>query len=397
MSGRLIYLIAGEPSGDRLGGALMQALSAEAPGVRFAGLGGPQMRAAGLKPLFDIRELSVMGLVEVLPRLPAILSRLRRTTRDVLDHRPDALITIDSPSFSLRVAERVRRQRSDLPVIHYVAPSVWAWRPGRARHMARFVDHVLTLLPFEPPYMTAAGMGCDFVGHPAAERPQPSPGDIARFRSEIGAAGPLLLMAPGSRAGEVRRLMPVFLEIAHRLARQRPDLKLVVPLVETVEAEVGDALWTLGSRAIPIAPDADEARKRLAMAAADAALAASGTITLELAAAGTPMVACYKAQPMTAAIARRLIRVDTANLVNLVSETRAVPEFLQERARADLITPALLPLLDRGSAHAEQCRVMAQIMEMLGRGGSPPSIRAARAVLRVLEDRPLLQRSSTST
>lgn len=384
MSAPLLYLIAGEPSGDRLGGSLMRALNAQAPDIRFAGLGGSEMQAAGLDPLFDIRELSVMGLVEVLPRLPAILSRLRRITRDVLDRRPDALITIDSPSFSLRVARAVKRQRPDLPVIHYVAPSVWAWRPGRARRMAAYVDHVLALLPFEPPYMTEARMGCDFVGHPAAERPQPSAEEVAAFRSRIGANGPLLLMAPGSRPGEVRRLVPVFLDVVQRIAVERPGLKVAVPLVETVEHEVRQALAPLGGAAIPIAPQAGEANKRLAMAAADAGLVASGTITIEMAAAGTPMVACYRANALTAAIVRRIIRVETANLVNLVSGSRVVPEFLQERARPDLIAPALLPLLDREAPHAGQVRVMAEVMATLGRGGTPPSTRAAQAVLRVV-------------
>ncbi|MEM9371815.1 MAG: lipid-A-disaccharide synthase, partial [Pseudomonadota bacterium] len=200
---RHFYLIAGEPSGDRLGADLMVALRAEDPDIVFSGLGGQAMIAQGLEPIFDIAELSVMGIAEVLPKLFSLLKRISETTADVISTTPDALITIDSPSFSLRVAERVRNARPDLRTIHYVAPSVWAWRPGRARHMARFVDHVLALLPFEPPYMEAAGMTCDFVGHPVAVRPGADAEQVQALRHEwtSGQKMTSLLVAPGSRRG----------------------------------------------------------------------------------------------------------------------------------------------------------------------------------------------------
>jgi lipid-A-disaccharide synthase len=383
VSGPLIYLLAAEPSGDRLGAALMQALAAEAPGVEIAGIGGREMRAAGLDPLFDIAELSVMGITEVVPRLPAILRRLSRATEDVLARRPGALVTIDAPSFGLRVAARVRARDPAIRTVHYVAPSVWAWRPGRAARMARFVDQVLALLPFEPPWMEAAGMRCDFVGHPVAERPAVAPEEAAAFRAArgIGAEAPLLLVAPGSRRGEVARLAPVFGETAAALAAERQDVALAVPVAETVAEEV--TAWAAGLAPRPhlVTPEDGEGAKRAAAAAADAALVASGTVALEMAAAGTPHVSTYRTSALTAAIVRRLVRIDTAHIVNLVLGERLVPEFLQERCTAGEIAPALAPLLGEGRERAAQVEGFDRALALLGRGGEPPSRRAARAIL----------------
>ena len=385
----LVYVVAGEPSGDRLGAALIRALKAEMSEVRVAGVGGQAMRAAGLEPLFDIRVLSVMGLTEVVPRLPTILARLRQVVRDVLAAEPDVLVTIDSPAFTLRVARRVKRRRPSLPVVHYVAPSVWAWRPGRAARMARHVDHVLALLPFEPPYMEEAGMGCDFVGHPVAERPPPAPEAATRYRAELGLkpGEPLVLIAPGSRASEVRRLLPMFRRTVEALAAERPGLAVVVPLAETVADLVERKLRSMRPKPHLVRPEAGDRQKWIAMAAADVALVASGTVVLELAAVGTPMVACYRASPLTAAMVRRLLTVDSANLVNLVSDSRVVPEFYQERARQVFVEPALATLLDDAAAREGQRAAMREVMATLGGGDTdPPSARAARAVLRVLAE-----------
>jgi len=384
-----VYLIAGEPSGDRLGGALMRALATEAPNTRFLGVGGQDMQAAGLEPLFDMGDLTVMGIAEVLPQLRTILGRMRQTTEDVLAQRPDVLVTIDAPAFGLRVAERVKRRAPAIRTIHYVAPSVWAWRPGRARHMARFVDHVLALLPFEPPYMEAAGMTCDFVGHPIAERLPVPVAEARAWRAGLGREGPLLLIAPGSRKGEVARLWPVMAEAVARLAPGLPGLHAVIPVAETVRAEVEAAAVGLAVPAALVAPEEGEAAKGIAAAAADAALVASGTITLEMAAADTPHVAIYKASWATAAIARRLLRVDTGNLVNLVAgglagPARPVPEFIQERCEPGPIADALRPLLAGGPEAEAQRAAYATAMSALGRGGPAPSARAAASVLRAL-------------
>lgn len=376
-----LYLLAGEPSGDRLGGALMQGLR-KLGEPQFRGVGGRSMAAQGLASRFDMAELTVMGLTEVLPRLPQLIARIRETAEDVVRWRPDALVTIDSPDFTLRVAARARAQLPNLRVIHYVAPSVWAWRPGRAAKMARHVDHVLALLPFEPPYMEAAGMTCDFVGHPVASRPQPTAEETAAFRSAhgLGPYQPVLLIAPGSRAGELRRLVPDFATAARRLVGRHPDLALLVPVAETVSEEARAAFAGIATQTV-LVDGADETAKLIAFAAADAALCASGTVVLELAAADTPMVAAYRTTWLTAQIARRLIRVDTANLVNLVAGRRVVPEFLQEFCDPDVLVDALDPLLSGEGSAADQRAAFVEVMKTLGRGGEPPGLRAARSVL----------------
>ena len=381
-----VYIIAGEPSGDRLGGALMEAMNAEA-GVVFHGVGGRDMMAAGLKPLFDMSDLTVMGLSEVLPRLPMILRRIRETVEDIIARKPDVLVTIDAPDFSLRVARRVRKALPDLKTVHYVAPSVWAWRPGRAAKMARHVDHVLALLPFEPPYMEAAGMSCDFVGHPVVTRPVPVDADCAAFRTRnaIPQDRKLLLVAPGSRNGEVRRLGQDFLGTVQRLRQQDPDLHVVCPVAEQVEASVRELLAPLSPDLHFVSSSDGEAEKMLAFAASDAALCASGTVTLEIAAMGTPMVAAYRTTWLTAQIVRRVVKVRTANLINLVSDKDVVPEFLQEYCSVDSLSEALQPLLSDPEAAKRQRDVFDQVLGALGRGGTPPAERAARSVLQFLE------------
>lgn len=394
-AGPLLFLAAGEPSGDALGGALMAALRAETGGAaRFVGVGGPAMAAEGLDSLFAQDELAVMGLVEVLPRLPRLIRRIRETAGACLAARPAALITIDSPGFGLRVARRVRAADPAIRTIHYVAPSVWAWRPGRAKAMAAYVDHLLALLPFEPPYFTAHGMTCDFVGHPAAARRRASDAEIAALRASLAIApgAPALLALPGSRLGEVRRHCAPFGAVVALLARRLPGLRVILPTVGAVADAVRalTADWAvrpdiLDPRGLPQA--AAEARKWAAFAAADAALAASGTVTLELAAAGTPMVAAYRTHPLTAQIVRRLVRVETANLVNLVAGSRVAPEFLQEYLQPAAVADALTPLFGATPERAAQAAAAAKVLAALGADGPPPALRAARSVLAAL-DRP---------
>ncbi|MFO1210812.1 MAG: lipid-A-disaccharide synthase [Amaricoccus sp.] len=388
-----LFLVAGEASGDLLGAALIAGLRQFCgDGLVVAGVGGPAMAAEGLASGFPMHELSVMGIAEVLPRLPNLLRRIRETGDAVAAMAPDALVTIDSPDFSLRVARRARRLLPGLRTIHYVAPSVWAWRPGRAAKMAKVIDHVLALLPFEPPYMTAAGMTCDFVGHPVAAERQAGPEAVAALRAElaIGPGQPVLALLPGSRRGEVTRLAPVFGEVARRLRARYPELAVIVPAAPSVVGLVDglirpdDAGWphVLDPRGFA-SPDW-EARKRAAFAAADVALAASGTVSLELAAAGTPMVIGYDANRLTAWVARRLVKLDTATLVNLVTGTRAVPEFVFEDCEPRRIAPAVERLLFDPDAAAAQRAVGDEAMRLLGRGGEPPGLRAARSVLRAI-------------
>ena len=376
-----LFLVAGEASGDALGAALLEGLGSLAPGTAREGVGGPRMAARGVASLFPMEELSVMGLVEVLPRYPALRRRVAETAEAAIDGGADALVTIDSPDFCLRVAARVKAARPAMPVIHYVAPSVWAWRPGRAVRMARHVDHVLALLPFEPPLMEAAGMTCDFVGHPAAAEPRASGEEVALFRRVHGIAAGALLILPGSRAGEVRRLAPTFGVAAALVLRSRPDLVPVVPVAPGRMSDVRRAVEGWSFRPV-LADTADPETRRAAFGAGTAALAASGTVSLDLAREGVPMVIGYDLHPVTRFLMRRMALVDTVTLVNLVSGTRAVPEFIGAECRPGTIAPALARAARGDPAQAEAMR---ETMERLGAGGEDPGRRAARSVLRAIE------------
>lgn len=369
------FLIAGEPSGDRLGAALMAGLRARHPEVSFHGVGGPLMQAEGLHSLFPMEDLSVMGIAEVLPKYLHLKRRIRETAAAALAANPTAMISIDSPDFCLRVAKIVKAARPALPTIHYVAPSVWAWRPKRAEKMARVIDHVLALLPFEPPLMQAAGMTCDFVGHPVVAEALATPEE----RSLLAGEGPLILALPGSRRGEVTRLAPVIGAVLAKVKAVHPSARVVLPTLRGVTDLVTDL-----SKDWPIKPliTQDKSLKRAAFAMADVAIAASGTVSLELAANGCPMVIAYDMHPLTLWLMRRAALIDTVTLVNLVSETRAVPEFIGDRCRADLIAPALLDLLNGSPAQAQ---AMELTMERLGKGGPPPGLRAAESVLTFLK------------
>lgn len=356
----------------------MEGLKTLLPSVTFDGIAGPMMQAEGMESLFPMEELSVMGIAEVLPKYLHLKRRIRETAAAALASGAEGVVTIDSPDFSLRVAALVKAARPDLRTIHYVAPSVWAWRPGRAARMARVIDHVLALLPFEPPLMTAAGMTCDFVGHPVVAEPLATPAERAAFAGE----GPLLLALPGSRRGEVARLAPVFGAVVGRLNDSHPGLRVALPTVAPVAGLVRSltAGWAVAPRIIE-----GPAEKRGAFAAADVALAASGTVSLELAANACPMVIAYDMHPVTLWLMRRAALVDTVTLVNLVSDSRTVPEFIGPDARADRIVPAIGALLADPSP---QMAAMALTMDRLGRGGEAPGLRAARSVLRALEAAP---------
>ena len=383
-----VFLIAGEPSGDRLGAALMAGLKTLVSGVRFDGVGGREMIAEGLKSRFDMSELSVMGIAEVLPRYRQLKARIRETAEAIVKEAPDVVVTIDSPDFCLRVLKRVREAVPSQRTVHYVAPSVWAWRPNRAEKMSAVVDQVLTLLPFEPPYMEAAGMRADFVGHPVVAEEQATAEDARAFRSRhsLGDA-PLVLVLPGSRRGEVGRLAPIFGEALRPVLAARPSARVVVAAAEPVAGLVIErtADWpgapiVLDPRGTALQAAAEE--KRAAFSAADVALAASGTVSLELAAAGTPMVIAYDMAWISREIIKRMLRIDTVTLVNLVSETRAVPEFLGAACKPEPIGAALLDLLTDPAAQAE---ALSLTMERLGRDGEAPGLRAARAVIDGIE------------
>lgn len=380
----LVFLVAGEPSGDALGARLMAALKARTGGaVRFAGIGGEGMAAQGLDSLFPMSELSVMGLIEVLPRLPGILRRLGETAREVRRLRPAAVVTIDSPDFCFRLAKRLRG--TGVPLIHYVAPSVWAWRPGRARKIAGFLDHLLALLPFEPPFFEREGLACTFVGHPVVESGADQ-GDGVAFRARHGipAEAPLICVLPGSRRSETSRLLPVFARTVAGLRERRPALRAVVPVIGAVADEVAGAVadWP-----VPTTVVRERAEKYDAFAAAAVALAASGTVALELAMADLPAVIAYRLSPPSAWLARRLIRVPYVSLVNLVLDRPVMPELLQEDCRPERLVAALASLLDDGAARRAQTEAGREALVRLGRGGPSPGERAATVVLDVIAAR----------
>ncbi|HVA12701.1 MAG TPA: lipid-A-disaccharide synthase [Stellaceae bacterium] len=379
----LIYIVAGEPSGDLLGGRLMQALKARTGGaVRFAGIGGESMEAEGLHSRVALSELAVMGVAEVLPQARRIFRRVAETVADIERQRPVALVTIDSSGFTWRIAQRLRKAGSSLPMIHYVAPMVWAWRAGRARRMARWYDHLMALLPFEPPYFTAVGLPCSYVGHPVVESGADR-GDGAAFRRRhaIPADAPLLTVLPGSRRGEVARLLPVFAEAVARLAQHHSKLRVVVPTTAIVADQVAVALETWP---LPTIMLRGAAEKYDAFAASNAALAASGTVALELAMARLPAVIAYRINKLTHAYVSRVVKIDHVTLINVILDREAVPEFLQHDCTPEKLGAAVAHLLDDPAAAAAQIAACQEALRVLGYGGVSPALRAADEVLGVI-------------
>lgn len=382
-----IYIIAGEPSGDLLGGRLMAALKERlGAGVTFSGIGGEAMTAQGLTSLFPMTELSVMGLVEVLPRIPRILRRVAQTVSDIETKKPDAVISIDSWGFNGRIHKGLKERGSAVPRIHYVAPMVWAWKSGRTKTLARVLDLLLTLLPNEPEWFEKEGLRTLHVGHPVIEGPA-AQGDGAAFRARygFGTERKLLCVLPGSRHSETSKLLQPMGQAAALLAERFPDLALVVPTVETVADEVSRAAaeWKLPALVVR-GPE-----KYDAFAACDAALAASGTVALELAMAGLPTVITYRVSPLTAFIATRFLglKIKFATLINIMLDRMVMPELLQDRCRPDLLAAAVERLLTDPQARADQAAGMREGLEKLGLGGESPGRRAAAAVIEFITSR----------
>jgi lipid-A-disaccharide synthase len=382
----LIFIIAGEPSGDALGGALMAALKLRADGaVRFAGIGGERMAEQGLHSLVPLHELAIMGLAEVLPRIRQMLRRVRETADAVVAMQPAAVVTIDSSGFTWRVAQRLRERGERVTLIHYVAPMVWAWRAAKARKIARWYDHLMTLLPFEPPFFAAVGLSCHYVGHPVLESgAERGDGAAFRRRHDIDAAARVLCLLPGSRRGEVARLLPIYRRAITALLRRHPGLVLVLPTIDHVADAVGEATR---SWPVPVTIVRGQAEKFAAFAASDVALAASGTVLLELAMAALPAVVAYKMNPLTGWLARRLVRSRYVNLVNIILDRLVVPELLLEECTPDRLSSALADLLDDEAARAAQIAGYRESLVRLGQGGPAPSLRAADDVLAIMSAR----------
>jgi len=379
-----VMLVAAEASGDTLGAGLARAIkqSLGEANVRFVGVGGARMAEEGVVSPFDIGELSILGLFEGLLAYGKVVARVAETGELARREKPDIAVLIDSWGFTLRVAQRLREVDPHLPIVKYVAPQVWASRPGRAKILARSVDHLLSINAFDGPHFEREGLATTFVGNSALAR-DASRADGARLRVAIGAGpdDPILLVLPGSRPSEIRRVMPIFEEAVALLCAKRPALRVVLPaaptVAEAVKARV--AAW-------PVKVDVveDEALKFDAMAAATVALACSGTVTTELALAGCPMVVGYRVGEVTYQILRHLVRVKYATLFNIAAGEAVAPEFIQNDCKGPALAAAIAERLDDPALRARQIAAQNAALEKMGRGGPDPSIRAAEGVVELL-------------
>ncbi len=377
------FLVAAEPSGDALGAGLIDKLRERVPDAEFCGVGGRRMAARGVVSPFDIRELSVLGLLEGLAAYPRVVKRAEETAACADAAAPDIAVLIDSWGFTLRVAQRLKKRRPELPVVKYAGPQVWATRPGRAKTLAACVDEVLVLQPFEPPYFERAGLAATFVGHPALEQTFDGDGAAFRARYKIPAAAKVALVLFGSRGSEVRRLAEPFADAMARLkARHGDDLVLVAPLAESVATDV--RARAADDARLHEAILIDEPERDDAFAAADVALSCSGTVVTELAMAGVPTVAAYKLGLVTWAIAKVIYTAPHISLVNMAAGERIVPECVQFDATGERLAAAVDAFLDNPElARSTRAKLAAAIAKMKGDGASP-SAKAADAVMRVL-------------
>jgi lipid-A-disaccharide synthase len=397
-----LFLIAGEHSGDALGAKLIEGLRAQSTRpIELQGVGGELMEEQGCSSLFPLSELAVMSLVDVLPRLPNIWRRIRQSMDAVIAQSPDALVILDSPEFTHQVAKRVRRRAPNIPIIDYVSPSVWAWRPGRARKMRRFVDHILAILPFEPEaHRRLGGPACSYVGHPLVEKldwMRNLDAEALRGRLSIAKDRVVLVVLPGSRASEVKRLMAPFGDAVRQLQAGAGPFEVILPAVRSVRPLIEEGLkgWSMTPHIV-----SGEADKFAAFKLARAALAASGTVTLELALAGTPMVVAYRADPIASSL-RFLLIAHSVVLPNLILGENVFPELLNRECDGERLSEALLPLIRGGPERERQLSGLARVGERVQETDDAPSARAARIVLAYAERRQAelseAQRSSMGT
>jgi lipid-A-disaccharide synthase len=373
-------LVCGEPSGDQLGAQLMAGLKKLAGDkLKIVGVGGPAMAREGLQSLFPLDATAVMGLREVVPAIPRILARVKQAADYAVKTHPDALVVIDSPDFTHRIARAVKKRDPSIRTVNYVAPQVWASRAYRAKAMARYFDLILALFPFEVPFFEKYGLRSVFVGHPVIERrARMTGGEALRSRLGIGMDAPLLALLPGSRTSEIRFIFPVFREAVELLARKIPGLVTVLPTVPHVARRVREAAFGWPT---PLHILDNEDDKFAAFDAADVALAASGTVTAELALARTPTVVAYRVGRLTFALAHWLMTVPHMTLINILLERRAVPEFKQYQATPEVLATEVAQLFADPAARAAQMEAMNEFGRRLGEGEEAPSLRAARVLL----------------
>ena len=377
-----VFLIAGEPSGDLLGANLMKSLNRMSPKhIQYSGVGGPLMRNQGLESLFDYSDLSVMGLIEVLPHVLKILKKIRFVIQEIEKLKPDVIISIDSPSFCFRVLKQLKTHNQ--PRIHYVAPQVWAWRPNRVFKYKNYIDHVLALFPFEPPYFKKAGLPCTFVGHPVIESTaSQEEGKKFRIRNSIDLNSLVICALPGSRRSEVKRLMPVIVETVNKLMVIHKNIHVLIPTVSTVANEVR-ALANFNKN-ITVVEKYEE--KYSAFAASDIAIATSGTVTLELACALVPAVVIYKVSPVTAFLARFLVNVKYASIVNILGKYEIFPEFLQTKCKASNIVLSLNRLIEDTVYRQKVINAESLVVELIKSNFESPSDIASKEVLNIIQN-----------
>jgi len=378
-----IYLIAGEPSGDLLGSRLMRAVLAKRPDTEFFGVGGETMENEGLESLFDISELAVMGIFEVIPSIPRILGRIRQTIADIEHIKPDVVITIDSWSFSARIHKALRKRRLNIPQVHYVAPQVWAWKKKRAYTMHKYIDHLLTLFPYEPKYFTPHKLPTDFVGHPVIESGIIY-GNKTDFKNRfnISEAKKIIALLPGSRKNEVVRLLPVFLNAAQKIYQKNPNYVFVIPTVRTVEDEVRNIIQNTD---LPLITVTSENDRHDAFKASEFAIAASGTVALELAIINIPHIIAYRVSPLTAFFVRHFLKIQFVNLSNILLGREIVPELLQENCTEDKILYYFDKFLKKDDLYERQMTGFKKVQEILGLEEQTPSAIAADIIFRIIQ------------
>ena len=380
----LIWLIAGEPSGDLIGARLIEALKAlTGDRIRVTGIGGEAMEAAGLQSRFPVSDIAVMGLIEIIPRIPLIKRRMRETMAQIEVDKPAIVGSIDVPGFCYDVWKGLRG--SGIPLVHYVAPTVWAWRPDRAQKFARELDHLMALLPFEPPYFEKEGLDCTFVGHPVLEGGADQ-GNGVDFREThgIAPAETAICVLPGSRRGELKRLAEVFRQSAFEIVKKHPDAVFVFPTVSYLRERVSELAESWPGRTVVVSSITE---KFDAMQACNVAMAASGTVSLELAMARVPHLVAYRMNALTVWIVKLLYGVDQkyANLVNILLDREIIPEFIQERCRSDLIAGKISELLDDHAVREEQLKFTENALSTLRPESGLPSDAAASVVVSLLD------------
>jgi lipid-A-disaccharide synthase len=376
------YVIAGEPSGDLLGAHLMRELKAKKPDIKFCGVGGPRMANQGISSLFPYHELALMGFVEILPYVFKIFARVNLVVEDILAKRPDVVITIDVPGFTLRVVEKLRAAGCKAKFVHYVAPTVWMYKPWRAALCAKLFDHMLVLLPFEPPYFTKEGLACTFVGHPVVCETKPGNGAAFREKYQISPQTKLFSLLPGSRGGEIKRHMPIFARMVALLASQYTDIAIAVIVPKHALPTIAPYFQNCPFRAVVTANDED---KKNALAASNIAITKSGTIVLEIAQAGTPMIVTHRVNALTARVLRKQMLMPMVSLINILHQKEIIPELLQEQCTPEVLAAAVSQLLSSPEQQNRQKEYCKSALAMLvPPNGKMPSLLASDTILQLL-------------